>query len=216
MVPTDRSEMTTEVAADVPARIRAEAERIMALGESRRRLARDPVNLPMIENWVEAIGDANPVYTDPGFAAASVHGALVAPPAMAQVWTMPGQGGTRDPDDPMSQIVAVLEDAGYTSVVATNSDHVFHRYVRHGERLAITISLAGLTGPKRTALGDGWFFTTRHTWYSGDEIVATMDFRILKFRPWAVAGDAEGAAVGSSRLAQPAAPVLRPVMTPDT
>jgi uncharacterized OB-fold protein len=208
--------MTTEVAADVPARIRAEAERIMALGESRRRLARDPVNLPMIENWIEAIGEANPVYTDPGFAAASVHGALVAPPAMAQVWTMPGQGGTREPDDPMSQITAVLEDAGYTSVVATNSDHVFHRYVRHGERLAITVSLAGLTGPKRTALGEGWFFTTRHTWYSDDEIVATMDFRILKFRPWAVTGDTESAAVGSSRPAQPAVPVLRPVMTPDT
>ncbi len=175
--------MATDVAAEASARIRAEADRIMALGESAPRAARDPVNLPIIENWLEAIGDANPVYTDQEFAAASVHGGLVAPPAMAQVWTMPGLRGGRGAADPMSQIVSVLEEAGYISVVATNSDHVFHRYLRHGERLTITVSLVGLIGPKRTALGEGWFFTTRHTWYSGEEIVATMDFRILKFRP---------------------------------
>src|SRR5215469_66642 len=113
-------------------RIRSEAERIIALGEGSPRFARDPVNLPMIENWVEAIGDDNCVYTDPEFAAASVHGALVAPPAMAQVWTMAGQRAGRDDSDPMSQIVAVLEDAGYASVVATNADYAFRRYLRLG------------------------------------------------------------------------------------
>ena len=44
--------------------------RIAAAGQSPPRPARDPVNLPMIRNWVEAIGDANPVYTDPAAAAA--------------------------------------------------------------------------------------------------------------------------------------------------
>ncbi len=48
------------------------------------------MNLPMIRNWTDAIGDANPLYTDAEFAARSVHGELVAPPAMVQVWTMPG------------------------------------------------------------------------------------------------------------------------------
>src|SRR5215813_9693736 len=168
---------------DTATRIRAEAERIMARGESSPRTARDPVNLPIIENWVEAIGDTNPVYTDAEYAAASVHGGLVAPPAMTQVWTMAGQRRTADPDDPTGQMVAVLEEAGYTSVVATNADHVFRRYVRLGERLCLRVSLAGLIGPKQTALGEGWFFSTRNTWYSGDEVVATMDFRILKFRP---------------------------------
>ncbi len=210
----------SEVAEATAARIRAEAERIMALGESSPRHARDPVNLPIIENWAEAIGDANPVYTDEAYAAASVHGGLVAPPAMAQVWTMPGLIRPREASDPMSQIVAVLEDAGYTSVVATNSDHVFRRYVRHGERLTLRVALAGLTGPKRTALGEGWFFTTRHTWYSGDEVVATMDFRILKFRPHGASGS-NGQAPARDQ-APPPAPgqaaefVLRPVISPDT
>jgi uncharacterized OB-fold protein/acyl dehydratase len=198
--------------------IRAAAERIMALGESSRRLARDPVNLPIIENWLEAIGDGNPVYTDADAAAASVHGGLVAPPMMAQVWTMTGLTGrpqafglrqARESGDPTGEMVRLLDEAGYTGVVATNSDHVFRRYLRHGERLAVTVSLIGLTGPKRTALGEGWFFTTRQTWYSGDEVVATMDFRILKFRPEA------GAA--RSRAAAPAGGfVMRPVVSPDT
>jgi len=194
-------------------RIRAAADRIMELGESAPRLARDPVNLPMIENWVEAIGDDNPVYVDPDIGAASVHGELVAPPAMTQVWTMAGQRAAVDGSDPMSQIVQVLEEAGYTSVVATNADHVFRRYLRLGERLALRIRLAGLTGPKRTALGEGWFFTTRHTWYSGDEVVATMDFRILKFRP---ADAASGQGGPRPPAGPPDGPAMRPVISPDT
>ena len=218
------------------ASIRAAAERIMALGESSPRHARDPVNLPIIENWLEAIGDDNRVYTDAGFAAASVHGGLVAPPMMTQVWTMaglagrprasglagrprpPSPGQAREAADPTGAMVTLLDDAGYTGVVATNSDHVFHRYVRHGERLAVTVSLIGLTGPKRTALGEGWFFTTRQAFYSGDEVVATMDFRILKFRPDASAAGQPPA--GQPAAGQSAAPgggfVMRPVVSPDT
>src|SRR5262249_3623957 len=225
------------MSADTAARIKAEAERIMALGESGQRAARDPVNLPIIENWVEAIGDANPVYTDADRAAASVHGGLVAPPAMTQVWTMTGQRPATGTADPTGQIVAVLEAAGYTSVVATNADHVFHRYLRHGERLYLRVALVDLIGPKQTALGEGWFFTTRHTWYSGDEAVATMDFRILKFRPKepgapsVVAGRPAAAQAGAGQsgathpgaakpgAAEPEASagvVMRPVLSPDT
>ena len=35
--------------------IRAAAARLTASGDSRPRAARDPVNLPMIRNWLEAI-----------------------------------------------------------------------------------------------------------------------------------------------------------------
>ncbi len=72
------------------AAIRAAARRVAAAGESPPRAARDPVNLPMIRNWTEALGDDNPVYADPAAAAAAGHGGLVAPPAMVQAWTMRG------------------------------------------------------------------------------------------------------------------------------
>src|SRR6185437_2440382 len=187
--------------------------------------ARDPVNLPIIENWIEAIGDDNPIYTDPEFAAASIHGELVAPPAMIQVWTMNGQVPvTSAGGDPTGEMVEALNEAGYTSVVATNCDQVYHRYLRHGEQLEVRVALTDLVGPKQTALGEGWFFTTRNTWYSGDEPVATMDFRILKFRPPTVLarGDdpPEPPAGDEARPPRPAAPdlgpVMRPVISPDT
>ena len=70
-------------------RIMAEAERIKATGETARRRRRDPINQPMINNWVDAIGDDNPRYL-----------AGEAPPAMAQVWTMGGLGRKPRPERP--------------------------------------------------------------------------------------------------------------------
>jgi uncharacterized protein len=183
--------------------IREAADRVAAAGQSSPRQGRDPVNLAMIRNWIEAIGEASPAYSDAEFAAGSVHGTLVAPPAMIQVWTMPGLHRTRAGDDPLGQMSEALEAAGYTSVVATNCDQVYHRYLRIGEQVSVRASLVGVTGPKRTALGEGWFVTTRSTWYAGDEAVATMDFRILRFRPPA------------ARAASPV-PVMRPLVSPDT
>ena len=188
-------------AGDAGAVIRAAADRIAALGESSPRPAPDAVNLPMIRHWVQAMGDTNRVYTDAAAAARSVHGGLVAPPAMAQVWTMRGLAPAVG-DDPLGMMSAVLDEAGFTSVVATNSEQEYHRYLRHGEHLTVRSSLEDVAGPKRTALGEGWFVTTRSTWYVGTEAVASMRFRILKFRPAAPP--------------EPAADVLRPVVSRDT
>jgi uncharacterized protein len=193
------------------AAIREAAARIAVDGESRPRPARDPVNLPMIRNWAEAIGDANPVYTDAGAAARSVHGGLVAPPAMAQVWTMRGLHPAADDDDPMGRMSAVLDEAGFTSVVATNCEQEYHRYLRHGEHVTVRARLEGVAGPKRTALGEGWFVTTRSTWYAGTEPVASMLFRILKFRP-----PPPRPAPGPPAPAPAASEALRPVISPDT
>ena len=179
-----------------------EAERrVAAGGESPPRPARDPVNLPMIRNWVEAIGDTNPIYTDAAAAVAAGHDGPVAPPAMVQVWTMRGLHPESDPDDPLSAMSAALDEAGYTSVVATNCEQTYHRYLLHGEHVSVRTRLDGVVGPKRTALGEGFFVTTISTWYVGDEPVAEMMFRVLKFRPPPPA---------------PPAGVLRPVVSRDT
>jgi uncharacterized protein len=191
---------------DTTAAIRQAAERIAAAGQSPPRAAPDPVNLPMIRHWTQAMGDTNPIYTHAAAAAASVHGQLVAPPAMVQVWTMrglspaPDAGG--DSGDPLGLMAAVLDDAGFTSVVATNSEQEYYRYLRPGEQLTVRSSLEGVTGPKQTALGEGWFVTTRSTWFAGDEAVAAMRFRVLKFKPAAARA--------------PVGDVLRPVVTADT
>lgn len=166
-----------------PEEILAAAERVRGDGPSKPRAGRDPVNMPMIRNWLEAIGDENPIYTDPDAAVAAGHGGLVAPPAMAQVWTMRGLGAKREEDDPLGRMTDILDDAGYTSVVATNCDQIYHRYLRPGEEVTIESTLEDVVGPKKTGLGEGWFFTTRNIWKVGDEVVAEMLFRILKFAP---------------------------------
>lgn len=168
--------------------IRQAAAEVAARGESARRLAADPVNRPMIRHWVEAMGDTNPAYEH------------VAPPAMVQVWTMYGLRGERPTDDPLGAMTAILDDAGYTSVVATNCEQTYHRYLDPGDHVSVSSRLVDVAGPKRTALGEGWFVTTLSTWYVDDEPVAEMMFRILKFRP------------GPARPAG----VLRPVVSQDT
>ena len=180
---TTRTSSEPSTADDSGERIREQAQRIMQRGESTPRPARDPVNQPMVNNWVEALDDANPVYTSEEAASASVHGGLVSPPAMDQVWTMGGLHGDRADDDPLHSMMAVLDEAGFTSVVATNSDQTYHRYLRHGEHLSAASSLLDVKGPKKTAAGEGWFVTTRTSWYVADELVAEMWFTVLKFRP---------------------------------
>ncbi len=209
--------MTESTPADEQtAAILATAEKVGAAGPGSPRIARDPVNLPSIRNWTDAIGDTNPIYTDAEFAAASVHGQVVAPPAMVQVWTMPGlrpPSGENAGTDPLAQMMEVLDAAGFTSVVATNCDQRYYRYLRLGELLSVRAELTDVSGPKRTALGEGWFVTTKNVWYSGDEPVAEMGWRVLKFRPPAAAALASADGAGQAALAGAA---MRPPVSPDT
>lgn len=145
----------------------------------------DPVNVPMIRHWCEAIGDENPVYLDEAAAAASAHGGLVAPPTMLQAWVMRGlRGGGRRGGSAQDELLGILDDAGFTSVVATNCEQEYHREVRPGDHLSVSSVIESVSDEKRTALGVGHFVTTRMVFTDQHgERVADMLFRILKFRP---------------------------------
>jgi uncharacterized OB-fold protein/acyl dehydratase len=148
-------------------------------------LGADPVNQPMIRHWCEAIGDDNPIYTDPEAAARSVHGGIVAPPVMLQAWVMRGVrprptngGNARD------ELSAILDAAGFTSVVATDCEQEYQRYLRPGDHLSQTTTIESVSPEKKTALGVGHFVTTRSDYHDQrGELVGSMRFRILKFRP---------------------------------
>jgi acyl dehydratase len=157
--------------------------------------ARDPVNQPMIRHWCDALGDANPVYTDPDAAASSRHGGIIAPPAMLQAWTMPGLGRRSLPPGEyvVGQLFALLDEAGFTSVVATNCDQEYARPVRLGDHLTVSGVIEAVSEEKRTGLGAGHFVTWVDTYRTDEgEVVGTMRFRVLKFRPAARAEPAAG------------------------
>lgn len=156
---------------------------IKAAGAPKPRLSRDPVNQPLINNWVEAIGDRNPIYVDEAAAREAGHPGIVAPPAMIQVWTMFGLGGQRPKDDPIGPMMQLFDEAGYIGVVATNCEQFYHRYLRPGEQVSITSEMGDVIGPKQTALGEGFFINQHIIWRVGDEDVAEMNWRILKFKP---------------------------------
>ncbi len=160
-----------------------EIEEIKAAGASKRRAGRDPVNQPMIHHWVDAIGDTNPIYVDEAAARAAGHPGVVAPPAMIQVWTMMGLGAQRPDDDPLGRMMELFDRAGYLGVVATNCEQTYHRYLRPGEDVSVTAEISDVVGPKQTALGEGYFITQHITWWVGDENIAEMNWRILKFAP---------------------------------
>jgi uncharacterized protein len=190
--------------------IKAAAERVRAEGKSKPRTGRHPVNQPMTDHWLDAMGDKNPIYVDDAAAKAAGHPGVVTPPAMIQVWTMMGLGGVRPDDDPLGRILELFDDAGYVGVVATNCEQTYHRYLRPGEEVSVAAELADVVGPKRTALGEGFFITQKITWTVGDEPVAEMMWRIMKFRP----AEADiGAAVPEDL---DAASMMRPASSKDT
>lgn len=156
------------------------------------QLAPDEVNQPMIRHWCEAIGDELPIYTDPDAAARSVHGGIVAPPVMLQAWVMrgvkprPATGGNEQ-----DELMRIFDSAGFASVVATNCEQEYFRYLVPGDRLSLTTTIESVSDEKTTALGVGHFVTTSSIYRDqSGEAVATHRFRILKFRP--AARPAEG------------------------
>jgi 3-oxo-4,17-pregnadiene-20-carboxyl-CoA hydratase alpha subunit len=192
--------------------IKAAAERVKAEGRSKPRVARHPVNQPMIDHWTDALGDENPIYHDEAAAKAAGHPGVVAPPAMIQVWTMMGLGGVRPDDDPLGKILELFDDAGYIGVVATNCEQTYHRYLRRGEEVSVAAELTDVVGPKQTALGEAFFITQTITWTVGDEDVAEMMWRIMKFIP----ADKEAAAPSSVPDDLDADAAMRPASSKDT
>lgn len=185
------------------------------------QVARHPVNAPAIADWCDAIGDANPIYTDEEAAAKSRHGGLVAPPATLDIWDRPGlpaqfkaPGAPSGPapgrgNDPRSKVIGLLEAAGFVGVVAVNSELEVARYLRPGDLLQNIQTLEDVSAEKQTALGTGHFVTTRHryTTFEGEH-VGDLLFRILKFKPGT--GTTPAPTVEGTRTAPDPDPALRP------
>ncbi len=177
-------------------------------------VAPDLVNEPMIRHFCEVTGDANPIFRDPDFAAKSVHGGLVAPPAMLDAWTMPPyipawDDETAEAPNADAQLHQLMARAGY-SVVATDYDVEYARYVRVGERVTATKTIEKISEEKSTPLGVGYFIDVRWAFRVGDEQVATLLFRTLCYKP------AHPPQAVTSDSAAPAAPRrLRPPMSHD-
>ncbi|WP_405754942.1 MaoC family dehydratase N-terminal domain-containing protein [Streptomyces sp. NBC_01411] len=147
----------------------------------------DPVNQPMIRHWTEAMGDTSPVYTDESAARATGRAGVVAPASMVQAWTMRGYAASVAPPSARSgfdELVDLLDEGGYTSVVATDSELEFTRELVPGDHIAVQEAVESVSAEKRTGLGAGRFVTTLKTYRDQDgRVVAVQRWRTLRFRP---------------------------------
>ncbi len=159
-------------------------------GTAKPSIAPDPVNQPMIRHWAHALDDMNPVYLDPEFAAASRFGGIVSPPVMLQTWTMPAPKleGIRERGGAPVEIddnpTAFLDEAGFSSTVATNSEFEIERYPRLGDVISATSVFEDVSDEKKTAKGTGYFLTWLITYTDQNgEVLGRQRFRVLRFRP---------------------------------
>jgi uncharacterized OB-fold protein len=208
------------------------------------RITREAVNRPMIGHWIEAMDDADPIYRSDAAARAVGLSGVVAPPTMLQAWTMPGlrntlareaarRSGTAERRTGHEAMMALLDEEGLTSVVATNSEQEYLRPLVPGERLIETQIIESITDEKATALGSGRFVTTRSDYVAvpdslvtedadpaalaaQGEPVGSMRFRMLKFRPRAAAPARPPESPAASAGGAPTRPRRpRPAVTPD-
>ncbi|WOX23370.1 bifunctional MaoC family dehydratase N-terminal/OB-fold nucleic acid binding domain-containing protein [Streptomyces solicathayae] len=135
---------------------------------------KDPVNEPMIRHWCEAMGDAHPAYTGPD---------AVAPPTMLQAWTMGGLSGHAGLSSAYEELSALLDEAGCTSIVATDCEQEYLRPLRPGDVITFDSVIESVSPRKTTKLGTGYFVTTRMDVRANGELAGTHRFRVLKYAP---------------------------------
>ncbi|MFI9767705.1 bifunctional MaoC family dehydratase N-terminal/OB-fold nucleic acid binding domain-containing protein [Streptomyces sp. NPDC052415] len=139
-----------------------------------RATGKDPVNLPMIRHWCEALGDTNPAYSGPD---------AIAPPTMLQAWTMGGLLGRTGRSAAYGDLLGLLDAAGCASVVATDCEQEYLRPLRPGDEITFDTVIETVSDRKTTRLGTGHFVTTRTDIRVGPDLVGTHRFRILKYAP---------------------------------
>ena len=147
---------------------------------------RFPVDLSSIGRWCDAVGDANPIFRDAAMARELGFAGIPAPPAMLDTWTAVGfdlQQQIPRPNDAATGLLEVFREQGYGSVLATNCDQAYHRYLTVGDHPNCVETVADISAEKTTGVGVGYFVTVQRSYRDdGGVELATMDYRRFYFR----------------------------------
>ena len=154
----------------------------------------DEVTHSDIRHWCEVMRDTNPLYTDEEYAEKSKHGGIIAPPTMAQVWSLDPMkealerfvdGNAPFAEDPHNQLFGIIDEEGYDGVVATSQTQEYLKPVRPGDMISCKITV-GRVSPydHHTRMGVGRYVDLIYTFVNQDgEEVCVATFRVLKYRP---------------------------------
>jgi acyl dehydratase len=120
------------------------------------------VQRSLIDHWIEAYEDTNPLYWDDDYAASSDFGGIVAPPGMLLTWTIPmyWTPETGPVDREAGQIHFKLKRLlGVPIGVVSNTRVEWYAPVKLGDRLSWSETVKDVTPLKTTRLGVGHFWT---------------------------------------------------------
>ena len=108
---------------------------------------------------------------------------------MLQSWTMapPKLEGIHErggvPVEIESNPLQFLANAGYTGIVATNSEFEIERYPRVGDEITAETVFETISDEKKTAMGNGFFVTWITTYRDQNgEVIGRQRFRTLRFK----------------------------------
>ena len=158
------------------------------------REGHDIVTKSDIRHWCEVMRDGNPLYADEEYAKKGKYGGIIAPPTMAQVWSLePMHSALRQfvdeiephPDDPHTQCFVECNNQGYSGVVATEQEQVYVNPIRPGDTISWQLTLHRVsTYDHFTRMGIGRYVDLKYTLKNQrDELVCEMIFRVLKYKP---------------------------------
>jgi uncharacterized OB-fold protein len=138
-------------------------------------VAADPVNSAMVRAWCHALGDDEGRYLGSG--------GVTAPPAMLQAWCKRVASPAPPGKDVRAELLRVCDDAGFTSIVATDCEQRYLRELREGDLLRCVVTVDDVSPLKNTKLGEGHFISFNHDYTDqSGATVAEMTYRVLKFR----------------------------------
>jgi uncharacterized protein len=120
------------------------------------------VERALIDHWIQAYEDRNPLYWDDEYARTSQWGGIVAPPGMLLSWTIPmywtSESGTVDRE--AGQVHFVLKRMlGVPIGIVSNTRIEWYEPVRLGDELSWSEAVRDISPLKRTRLGVGHFWT---------------------------------------------------------
>jgi len=166
-------------------------QRLRGRPPHQRATARDAVSAAAIRTWCDAMGERRSVFTDRSVAQASGYDDVVAPPAMLQVWTMPGlepgrpiTSGPARVGDLDEEVRAWLAARGYTATVAVTTDQDFVSFAQVGDTLVAESEYTAVSNEKQTALGVGYFLSSTTTYRTtAGALIGRLALTVFHYRP---------------------------------
>jgi acyl dehydratase len=137
-------------------------QELLALTRESERMPSIECSETLIRHWCEATEDSNPLYLDREYAKSQGFSGVVAPPTMNMTfaipyrWPRPNSNAT----GPTALHYRLKKLMSLPVGVVVDTETEYLRFVELGDRLFLSNRLASMTGPKKTRLGEGYFWVT--------------------------------------------------------